>query len=444
MVVAGYLLCSTNLRVIDSHDSSRSNNILCLPNGPPTRGFLNPSILRERAELVFKLVKQRMSNLVIVNSALSEFDMIQAGVEVAEKYADNVMVIPPLLARMTYAIEPLANFRNPPAKEVILVVTITKPFVDFVILRRDANFELYIESCENYQPNQCREMFAQYYEDYYPDSTIFVVQKSLIYVADQLKHDFQPLNCFVKPFEKWDYVLLFGGMLRAVNYDVGFDQRYQIANFSSGYETTIENHHNITRKRHVLLPERTPLPCYIRGYNGPPQRIKIFYFNQYYQISNDLVLRTRQTTNLMISATGSADQIIGYVDERGIPYAKPPKIPLESRKIESHKAAEYSKEEPGAVVTSYVLSIDLAVGSILEYDPLSGNKKLVEHAFDPNLPSSSKANPYENLYSILLTKAISALNILTTHEIFNEGKDIFISLCNNVSYIPHIKAKLSY
>jgi hypothetical protein len=78
MVVAGYLLCSTNLRVIDSHDSSRSNNILCLPNGPPTRGFLNPTILRERAELVFKLVKQRMSNLVIVNSALSEFDMIQA------------------------------------------------------------------------------------------------------------------------------------------------------------------------------------------------------------------------------------------------------------------------------------------------------------------------------------------------------------------------------
>uniref|UniRef100_A0A914YZE7 Uncharacterized protein n=1 Tax=Panagrolaimus superbus TaxID=310955 RepID=A0A914YZE7_9BILA len=73
MTVAGYLLCSTNLRIKDA----RGFNLLGLPIGPPSKGWLTPSKLKDRAERVFQLVPEKMKNLVIVNSALSDFDMIQ-------------------------------------------------------------------------------------------------------------------------------------------------------------------------------------------------------------------------------------------------------------------------------------------------------------------------------------------------------------------------------
>uniref|UniRef100_A0A914P2F0 Uncharacterized protein n=1 Tax=Panagrolaimus davidi TaxID=227884 RepID=A0A914P2F0_9BILA len=118
MVIGSYLITSTNIRIRDE----KGPRILSLPNAPSlSHGRLTPKTLKERFELVLQMVPKKMKNLVIVNSALSTFDLIQACVEVGEKYADNIIVIPPLLALLTYAFEDLSKFRNPPPKEVLLV-----------------------------------------------------------------------------------------------------------------------------------------------------------------------------------------------------------------------------------------------------------------------------------------------------------------------------------
>uniref|UniRef100_A0AC34GCK1 Piwi domain-containing protein n=1 Tax=Panagrolaimus sp. ES5 TaxID=591445 RepID=A0AC34GCK1_9BILA len=230
MVVAGYLLYNTNLRVKDAN----GYRFVGLPSGPPSKGLPTPSTLKERAELVFQLIPEKMKNLVIVDSTLSNFEMIQACVEVAEKYAKNVMVIPSLLARLTYAME---HMKVPPMNEVILIVTITSVFVEFVILLRDRAGKLYISECKNYESNQCLKMFGKYLKQNNPTSTIFVFHKNFSDIVEKVVQRFKPQNCQKRSYEKWDYVLLFGAMVRAMDDEDGFDTRYHIANFSHGFET---------------------------------------------------------------------------------------------------------------------------------------------------------------------------------------------------------------
>uniref|UniRef100_A0A914PZC6 Uncharacterized protein n=1 Tax=Panagrolaimus davidi TaxID=227884 RepID=A0A914PZC6_9BILA len=330
MVVGSYLISSTHMRIKDE----KGVHFTGLPYGPPPiEGRLTPSKLKERIELVFQLPNKKMKNLVIVNSSLSYFEMIQACVEVAEKYADNVMVIPPLLAVLTYAFEELSKFRNPPPKEVILVITITSKFVDFVILRRDQNFQLYVAEFQHFEDlNQCKAMFLKIYNHFYPHSTIFVVHDSVLNLADEIKYQFKPENCFIKTFKKWDFVLLLGALFRAMDDDDGFDTRYHIANFSSGFETRIRNN-----KRQILLPERSPLPCNIHGFNGIGQIINVFYSPQYYQMFDDLSCLKRLAIKYTINASGQSNEVLGYVDERGVPYAKDS---IEFKKLEISKAAE--------------------------------------------------------------------------------------------------------
>uniref|UniRef100_A0AC34FQ25 Uncharacterized protein n=1 Tax=Panagrolaimus sp. ES5 TaxID=591445 RepID=A0AC34FQ25_9BILA len=432
-----------SLRILTK--DARGFKLIGLPSGPPAKGWLTPAKLKQRAELVFQLVPERMKNLVIVNSALSDFEMIQACVKVAEKYADNIMVIPPLLALLTYAVEDLAEFHNPPKNEVILVVTVTCKFVDIAILRRDKNFQLYVSNIEHFKQDQCEEMFLQFYEDFRPNATVFLVQDMLFPQVDEIRHRYNPIHCFIKKFKKWDYVLLFGGLLRSMDDEDGFDTRYHIENFSNGYEASIQNPRTRNLERHILLPEQTPLPCNIYGFDGIPQSIKIHYFADYYQVNDELVLRKREATKYRVYASGSSRNVIGCVDERGVPYAPVPKNTVDARQAEPNKVVERTIPEPirDDRINS-VLIIDLSTGNMLDFNPRTGSKALEENAFDRNLPSSSSSNPYQALYNVLQDKSFDALHIITAHEILNEGKDLFHSICNNVSYTSHIKAQLSF
>lgn len=228
-------------------------------------------MLKDRSELVYQLVPGRMKNLVIINSSFGDFECLQVAADVGEKYADNVVVIPPLLARLTYAIENLAHFRNPPSNEIILVVTITSMFADFVILRRDKNFELYISECIKRKPDECTRIFSDIYRDYYPHATIFLAHDDYDALAKDLIRQHNPENCFVKLFRRWDFSLLWGGLFYAMD-DEDFDPRYRIPNFSSGIESTVGYQRN---ERRVILPERTPVPCEIYGFGGTPQPIQV-------------------------------------------------------------------------------------------------------------------------------------------------------------------------
>uniref|UniRef100_A0A914QU73 Uncharacterized protein n=1 Tax=Panagrolaimus davidi TaxID=227884 RepID=A0A914QU73_9BILA len=322
MVVGSYLITSIHMRISDGIGSSKYIG----PNDSPVlQGPLTPVAVRERCERVFKMVPKKMKNLVLVNSALSTFDFIQACVEVADKYSDKVMVIPPLLALLTFALDEIAKFRNPPDKEIILVVTITPGFVDFVILRRDSNFILYIAEFEHFEIklNEYKERFAEFYNFSYPHSTILLVHDTVHNIAEEIRYEFNPENCFISTFKQWHYILLYGGMLRAMDEEDGFDTRYHIANFSNGYETTIQNHRTRTRERHILLHPRSSLPCNISlQQNIPPMLINVFYSPEYYQLGNELVPTKKAVTKQAVYSSGTLNEIIGYIDERGIPFVK--------------------------------------------------------------------------------------------------------------------------
>uniref|UniRef100_A0A914QBQ9 Uncharacterized protein n=1 Tax=Panagrolaimus davidi TaxID=227884 RepID=A0A914QBQ9_9BILA len=316
MVVGSYLITSTHMRIKDERGSKFIGPNVSLPTGP-----LTPASLKERVERVFQLVPTKLKTFIIVNSCLTTFEMIQACVEVADKYADNVMVIPPLLALATFALEDVAKFRNPPPKEVIMIVTITSTFFDFVILRRDLNSIMYVAEFEHFEKlKQFKAKFIHFYNHFYPHSTTLLVHDNVYNVAQELKREFNPENCFIKTFTRYDFVLLFGGMLRAMDDRDGFDTRYHIANFSSGYETVTQ--YRQTFKSHILLKERSPLPCNIYGFNGAPGMINIFYSPECYQMGNKLVSTRRDATTKRVHVLGSAEQVIGCVDERGIPYIK--------------------------------------------------------------------------------------------------------------------------
>uniref|UniRef100_A0A914PXQ5 Uncharacterized protein n=1 Tax=Panagrolaimus davidi TaxID=227884 RepID=A0A914PXQ5_9BILA len=321
MVVGAYLISGAHMRIKDEKNGVR---FIGLPNGaPPIPGRLTPSTMKERAELVFQLSPKKMKNLVIVNSALSTFKMIQACVEAGEKYADNIIVIPPLLAILTYSLEDLSKFQNPPTKEVLLVVTITPRFVDFITLRRDQNFKLYVAEFEHFEDlNQGKSSFSKIYNYCYPHATIFVVHDSMVNIANEIRIQFNPDNCFIKAFKKWDFILLTGGHLYSMEDEDGFDSRYHIANFSSGYETSIQNDKTLIYERHILLPNRSALPCTIYGFDGVGQQINVYYSPQYYQRSDGLVAMKRPALKRPIFASGKAQEVLGYIDERGVPYAK--------------------------------------------------------------------------------------------------------------------------
>uniref|UniRef100_A0A914Z4N9 Uncharacterized protein n=1 Tax=Panagrolaimus superbus TaxID=310955 RepID=A0A914Z4N9_9BILA len=340
MVVAGYLLYNTNMRVKDEN----GYRFLGLPNGPPSKGLPTVSSLKERAELVFQLVPEKMKNLVIIDSTLSSFEMIQACAEVAEKYAKKIMVIPSLLARLTYALE---YMRDPPKNEILLVITLTSAFVEFVILRRNQKEKLYISECESYESNKCNKMFGKYYNQNTPDSTIFVVHKSLSHIVDQIRHRLNPKNCFIRSFDKWDYVLLFGGMLRAMDDEDGFDSKYHIPNFSNGYETIVQNRKTKIDDRHVLLPERSALPCNIHGFDGVSQKIKLYYPVQYYYVNNEHALSRRYAIEKFMPVSFSSKKAIGYVDERGVPYVyKNGEVPKKFGSLNQSVSKSFSQSMP--------------------------------------------------------------------------------------------------
>uniref|UniRef100_A0AC34FZ13 Uncharacterized protein n=1 Tax=Panagrolaimus sp. ES5 TaxID=591445 RepID=A0AC34FZ13_9BILA len=326
MVVGGYLITSIHMRIADEKGSDFSQYI-GPTNSPQLHYPLSPLSLKERCERVFKMVPKKMKNLVLVNSALSTFDFIQACVEVADKYSDHVIVIPPLLALLTFALEEISIFKNPPLKEVVLVVTLAPEFYDFTILRRDRDFVMYVAEFEHYEVlGQFKEKFAKIYDYAFPHSTIFLAHETVYDFAKNFRSEFNPENCFIKTFKQWHYVLLYGSMLRAMGEEEGYDTRYHITNFSHGYELSVYNYRNRTKERHVLLPARSSLPCDIRlQYSIPPSLSNIYYSAEYYQVGSNLVSTKFDTAKRKVSksdvvVSGSKEQVIGYIDERGIPY----------------------------------------------------------------------------------------------------------------------------
>jgi hypothetical protein len=271
-VIAAYLICSTGIRFNDGNGVQ----LKWLPVIPKVHGRMKPSDVTIRAEAVFKQVPARIRNLVIVNSNLSTFEILQAAVKVAEKYADKIMVIPPLLARLSFGLEKLANpiMERIPSDEVILVVTIVEEFSDFVIVRRDENFELYVDSHDIYKREECDEMFGKFYDDFYPHSTVFLVHQDFHALAKTVRNKYRPERSFLKVFKRWDFMLFFGGLYRAVDNGEEYDLRYHIPNFSSGYEALIIQR-NGPNGRHLLLPERTRVPCDMQSFDGISQNLKV-------------------------------------------------------------------------------------------------------------------------------------------------------------------------
>uniref|UniRef100_A0A914YX06 Uncharacterized protein n=1 Tax=Panagrolaimus superbus TaxID=310955 RepID=A0A914YX06_9BILA len=314
MFTGSYMLGSTGIK----YRNQNIQKLEWLPDGPPVRGRSEPGLIKERAELVYQLVPGRMKNLVIINTSYLDFECIQAAADIGEKYADNVIVITSLMSRLTHAIRNLAEFWNPPENEIILIVTVTSIFAEFVILRRDQSFQLYIAEYFERKPEDCSKIFPDVYRDFYPHATVFLVHDDYGNLANDLKTQYQPENCFIKSFRRWDYPILWGGIFYGDTNEQDFDPRYRIKNFSDGIETTIGR----SQKRHVILPDRTPVPCDIYGFDGTPQPIQLYFFHEHFLIYEKLVYQQRKATINVIQATGSSRQLIGYFDKRGVPYLK--------------------------------------------------------------------------------------------------------------------------
>uniref|UniRef100_A0AC35FVQ6 Uncharacterized protein n=1 Tax=Panagrolaimus sp. PS1159 TaxID=55785 RepID=A0AC35FVQ6_9BILA len=332
MSAAGYIPNSTHIWAKNGKDFK----YLGLPYGSSTKGDPTISMIEENAERVFKLIKNKLKNMVIVNSALIPFEMIQACVKIAEKYSNNVMVIPALLARITYALEFLAKSENFPKNEVIFVVTITEAFCEFVILQRNSSFQLFIAVCETYELKKCDEMFEKFYTKYHPTASVFVFHNKFEKIATQLQQKFKLDIYFMRPFKKYEYILLYGAMLRAIDDGDRFNSKYHIANFSNGFETTILK----TKKRHILLPDLNLCK---------PQISKISYFEQFHYKYDEYTFSKRNSTQKPLSISGISEEIIGYIDERGVPYAPPPKHIIENEKVKSMNISSVKKNDTNAI-----------------------------------------------------------------------------------------------
>uniref|UniRef100_A0A914YZU0 Uncharacterized protein n=1 Tax=Panagrolaimus superbus TaxID=310955 RepID=A0A914YZU0_9BILA len=372
MYTASYLLSSTGIRF----KQNGRHHIRWINDVKPARGGLNPRIIKERAEQVFQLLSNQIKNLVIVNGNLSDFEMIEACVEVAEKHTKNIMVIPPLLSRMTYAIEDISKMHNPPPNEVIMVLTVTNAFVDFVILQRDRNFELNIIQREIFKyTNACMKEFLRFYEYYNPDATVVLVHDDFLQLVDDIRDEFRPQNFFWRHFKRWDYLLMFGALARATDDDADFDRRYRIPNFTMGIETIIPGLR--LGCNFVIHPERTKIPCKIYGFQGKPQPITLFYFPEYYLFFDKLTLERKDASTKCIWITGSSDQVIGYYDERGVPYITATK---------DHQ--EDIKKEP---------------------DKMPANKEPIERTI--NSPTSSTAKPMASQITFIFEEELCTVEI---------------------------------
>uniref|UniRef100_A0AC35GSS1 Uncharacterized protein n=1 Tax=Panagrolaimus sp. PS1159 TaxID=55785 RepID=A0AC35GSS1_9BILA len=312
MFIASYLLSSTGIRYKKNNDQEMK----WLEKIKPSRG-LKPEIIAERADRVFKLLPNRIKYLVIVNGNISNFEMIQACVKVAEKYSDNIIVIPSLLARMTHALRDIAKLHHPPPDELILVVTINNSFIDYVILKRDHDFQLNIvrrSFCNS--RNECMKELKKIYDQFVVDATVVLVHDKCSEDVDRIRNDFKPANLFVRFYKRWDYLLMSGALLRAPDVNEReFDERYQIPNFSMGIETNINGGKNL-----VILADRTRIPCKIYGVDGTPRFITLF---------DDLILESKEASKKHVWLTGSSDQVIGYFDDRGVPYISTSTNPVE-------------------------------------------------------------------------------------------------------------------
>lgn len=220
------------------------------------------------------MLPTKLKNLVIVNGNQSTFEIIQAVTDNAKEYSENVIVIPSLLARLTYGLELLARSlpKRIPSTETILIGTITDEICDFAILRRDNNFELFVDVYEVYKPNRCEEMFERFFHYYNPHSTILVLDEKLQELGRRLFNKYNPPMSFTKTYKRWDYMESSGGLLYAMD-EKDFDRRYRIPNFTNGFEAKVRT--NLKEISYTLLPPGTKLPCTIYGLNGTPQFIKV-------------------------------------------------------------------------------------------------------------------------------------------------------------------------
>uniref|UniRef100_A0A914RB56 Uncharacterized protein n=1 Tax=Panagrolaimus davidi TaxID=227884 RepID=A0A914RB56_9BILA len=422
MVVAGYLLNNPYIRITDGKTCE------CL-------GFRNKikgKSEKEIAESVFKLVPKKMINLAIVNSSLSTFEMIQECVKIADKYSDNVMVIPPLLARITYGLEFLSRVQNIPKNEVIIVVTITEAFCEFVILQRNSCLQLFISECEIYELKQCNEMFEKWYNNFHPTSSVFIFHDKFEKIPIQLEKNFNLRKCFMRPFKMYEYVLLMGGMLRAMGDEDGFNSKYHIANFSNGFETTI------SKKRHVLLADRSSIPAKIYGINGPNQQIKIAYFGQFRFRDNEFKFCKQYGTLKPLSISGSSKEIIGYIDERGIPYSPPPKFILDSEKPKPSNIPVIKKNETNSVgnfskSTPYSLTSSQSTSSVSSFQSsLSINNLQV------SAPSSRQIRFVfrDNFYSVEISR--NGITRVLANSFGKEWTPLYLSMANGVPELGEI------
>lgn len=218
-----------------------------------------------------------MTKLMIINSNLSSFELLQAAAEVGEKYSDNVIIIPPLLSRITYALEPIAALRNPLNFELIMVVTLTTPFIDFVILRRHPNFELNIIEHKMYKrPVDIMKLFPQFYDEFRPHATVILIHDlvELNTLADRIQYTYNPSSCYIRSFKRWDFMLMDGSICRGD--EDGFDKRYHIPNFTQGIQSSIREKRRCITK--IIIKEGTSVPCQIYGFSGEVQPIKVINF----------------------------------------------------------------------------------------------------------------------------------------------------------------------
>uniref|UniRef100_A0AC35FUM4 Uncharacterized protein n=1 Tax=Panagrolaimus sp. PS1159 TaxID=55785 RepID=A0AC35FUM4_9BILA len=416
MVVAGYLLNNPYIRITDGKTCE------CLKFQNKIKGKSE----KELAENVFKLVPKKMKNLVIVNSTLSTFEMIQACVEVADKYSENVMVIPPLLARITYGLEFLSRVKNFPKNEVIIFVTITEAFCEFVILQRNSDLQLFISECEIYELKQCNEMFEKWFNKFHPTSSVFVFHDKFEKIPIQLEKKFNLRKCFMRPYKMYEYVLLMGAMLRAMGDEDGFNSKYHIANFSNGFETTI------MKKRHVLLADRSSIPSKIYGINGSNQQIKIAYFGQFQFRDNEFKFCKQYGTPKPLLISGSSEEIIGYIDERGIPYSPAPKFILDNEKPKLINVPDIKTNETNAIVnfsksTPYSLTSSQPISSVSSFQ-----SSLSINNFQVSAPSPRQIKFVfrDNFYSVEISR--NGITRVLANCFGKEWTPLYFSMANGV------------
>uniref|UniRef100_A0AC35FBR2 Uncharacterized protein n=1 Tax=Panagrolaimus sp. PS1159 TaxID=55785 RepID=A0AC35FBR2_9BILA len=290
------------------------------------------------------------------------------------------------------------------------------------------------------------EMFGKFYDDFYPHSTVFLVHQDFHALAKTVRNKYRPERSFIKVFKRWDFMLFFGGLYRAIDNGEEYDLRYHIPNFSSGYEASIIQR-NSPNGRHLLLPELTRVPCDMQSFDGISQNLKIDYCAEYLQVFENLIWESRFAAEQFVKTFGSSKKSIGYVDERGVPYASPRNtniLAFQREKATPYAVSSNNHTAEPTKETNYTPTLEFAIdflsANICEHNTSIKTKLIYENVFDPMKLSCS----VKQLSDVLQKKPISTLHVITDENIPNEYIDLFYTWCSSVTYIPHIKAKLSY